>query len=188
MASRPNIPLFPSTTRKRLGKVQAALIPAVAAAPAPLFNLTDAGWVRPDPKGWAHWAEVALKGYVCGKNPSETEGDGNLLTVLELDERASLNAPCRDCISALVQRRYQTPFKIGDTVVSRAERMVLYGKVRSMFELDGEAWLNLDRIWLKIPQGRLPRGCWDVYVEPDLGTSDWYRAASTCRHWTSPKK
>lgn len=182
-----NLTLDPWTPRKR-GRFSRPAPTAPLHAPAnppvvPLYELVNAGWVQPDRAGRPHWAETG-KGSACGK---KTHPPGELLDVLGTDERALPHGACRDCVSALVQRRFQTPFRIGQTVVSRAESMTLHGTVRAMFELDDEAWLNLDRIWLQEPRAFQPNP-WEPPIEPDRGVTDWYRAAATCRPWDRPAR
>lgn len=142
-----------------------------APAVVPLFHTTDRGWFQFDGKGPKHWGH-AEEGVACGlPAPEHTVpclGDGPVT-------RADLLGACPRCVTALVTRQHQVPFKVGDRVTSHEMGMTIHGTVRRVFlDDDGVPHLDLTRFWVTEPRDP------DDADERKQGADHWYRTASTC--------
>ncbi|MXV22044.1 hypothetical protein [Deinococcus xianganensis] len=141
-----------------------------------------AGWlqVQSESDRVLHWAHT-----VCGKTrfpcgikvPKGRVGQVVRVWSDDPSWRAQSELPrgsalCSRCLSELVRARHALPFDVGDAVVSRVERMVLYGRIEAFFEdRGGQVLLNLTRFW--------PRPALDDQENP----REWYRAASECQRY-----
>lgn len=82
------------------------------------------------------------------------------------------------CQNAVIKLAFKIPFEIGDTVVSRAMGMVLYGKVTGYAVHDDQPVLDLERFWVSRPTSES-----EEKERRESGIHNWYRTVNECQAW-----